>query len=1140
MILNKRIPRDLKANFSRWFAIFILTVLGMYMVISLMASAEVVIRNENEYNQKNHLEDGEFSVFAILTENDINKLEEIGITIEPIFHLDYLQDDGSTVRVFKNRTSINIIYPNKGHIPEKDDEVLVEQHYAEEHNLSIGDSLNIGSKKLNVCGIGVTPDYDNVLQNMSDISAEGKKFGTAFVTENTFHDIEKLNESSCAETYLYSYIIDNNNITDIDIRNAICDLDFNYETVDDEFFNEMIDEINADKLDLEKNIDDLVNGSSLILDSSIMFKDGSNKLYDAINEFYAQFDDFSSSIKTLNSGLKTLNDSSADLTKGADKIFDTFLIQSKNQLKTYGIDVELTKSNYQSVLNETKNDLSRIGNEASAEINSLINSLSQIETFYDSICLYTQGASNAQQGLQTISSGISQIKQLTVAALQTSSQIASTNPGSSEYHDMVQQSTVINGAIENVNASVNEINNGFSSLTENNDALILGADNILSSLLNMIQSELSDYKFDQTLSKDNYSYVLSSFSENLPSTLESSAKSGIDELINSINSYNTFHNGLNSYVNGVNEVSQGVCQLNDVTYNILDASSQMLSSSNELNEYANEMQDSANKLNDSVVDFQNSSNDMLDSYFKLDIDNLVRFTKSSDNPRIGNSIISVTTRKSEGLFCGVIVIILIGYVISVFIVHNIDEESSVIGALYSMGISKSELIRHYITMPSLLAFFGGLIGTIIGYSPLGCGIQLEETIRSNSTPTFYQVYDAGIIAYGVLLPPIIASIVTILVINKRLSNPPIKLLKNEKTQGSIVKLELNKVNFINTFRLRRLMSEVKTSIAVFIGMFIPVLLIILAVDCFVGIDKLENDIKSDVSYKYLYSIKYPSSEIPSNSEDAYIETFKMSSWGAELDVNIMGINENSEYFDFKMDGEKNTVYVGSGASNKFDIKKGDIVSLTSSSDNRVYSFKVANIVPYSIGFNIFMDINDMRDVFSRNDDYYNVLLSYDKLDIESGRVYSITSQDDLLKVAPNIRKSMSSITYLMITGSILTYIVVMYLMIKLMIQRSAQNISLMKIFGYNKKEIRKLYLDSNFIIIVISALLSVPLAKVIIDELWFKMMIASLSTSMITAFEPHIYICFYVCIFILYFIISVILRKSLNAVSLVEVLKNRE
>ncbi len=89
----------------------------------------------------------------------------------------------------------------------------------------------------------------------------------------------------------------------------------------------------------------------------------------------------------------------------------------------------------------------------------------------------------------------------------------------------------------------------------------------------------------------------------------------------------------------------------------------------------------------------------------------------------------------------------------------------------------------------------------------------------------------------------------------------------------------------------------------------------------------------------------------------------------------------------------------------------------------------ANIVPYSIGFNIFMDINDMRDVFSRNDDYYNVLLSYDKLDIESGRVYSITSQDDLLKVAPNIRKSMSSITYLMIIGSILTYIVVMYLMI---------------------------------------------------------------------------------------------------------------
>ena len=40
-----------------------------------------------------------------------------------------------------------------------------------------------------------------------------------------------------------------------------------------------------------------------------------------------------------------------------------------------------------------------------------------------------------------------------------------------------------------------------------------------------------------------------------------------------------------------------------------------------------------------------------------------------------------------------------------------------------------------------------------------------------------------------------------------------------------------------------------------------------------------------------------------------------------------------------------------------------------------------------------------------------------------------------------------------------SFAIVMYLMIKVMIDRSAQNIALMKVFGYRKKEIKKLYLE---------------------------------------------------------------------------------
>ena len=48
-----------------------------------------------------------------------------------------------------------------------------------------------------------------------------------------------------------------------------------------------------------------------------------------------------------------------------------------------------------------------------------------------------------------------------------------------------------------------------------------------------------------------------------------------------------------------------------------------------------------------------------------------------------------------GLVAGVIVMILFTYVISVFVIHGIEKESSVIGALYALGVQQKDLILHY-------------------------------------------------------------------------------------------------------------------------------------------------------------------------------------------------------------------------------------------------------------------------------------------------------------------------------------------------------------------------------------------------------------------------------------------------------------
>ena len=56
---------------------------------------------------------------------------------------------------------------------------------------------------------------------------------------------------------------------------------------------------------------------------------------------------------------------------------------------------------------------------------------------------------------------------------------------------------------------------------------------------------------------------------------------------------------------------------------------------------------------------------------------------------------------------------------------------------------------------------------------------------------------------------------------------------------------------------------------------------------------------------------------------------------------------------------------------------------------------------------------------------------------------------------------------MMTVVSSLIFVVVMYLMMAVMIDRCAFYISMVKVFGYRTKEIKKLYLDGNFYVIAV-------------------------------------------------------------------------
>ncbi|HOC35271.1 MAG TPA: hypothetical protein PKI82_14560, partial [Ruminococcus flavefaciens] len=63
-ILSKRLLRDLRTNFGRYAALLLLIVMGIYLVVSIVGSSEMIIQGTENHKSVNMVEDGQFTVLV--------------------------------------------------------------------------------------------------------------------------------------------------------------------------------------------------------------------------------------------------------------------------------------------------------------------------------------------------------------------------------------------------------------------------------------------------------------------------------------------------------------------------------------------------------------------------------------------------------------------------------------------------------------------------------------------------------------------------------------------------------------------------------------------------------------------------------------------------------------------------------------------------------------------------------------------------------------------------------------------------------------------------------------------------------------------------------------------------------------------
>ncbi len=514
---------------------------------------------------------------------------------------------------------------------------------------------------------------------------------------------------------------------------------------------------------------------------------------------------------------------------------------------------------------------------------------------------------------------------------------------------------------------------------------------------------------------------------------------------------------------------------------------------------------------------------------------MTRFVQAADNPRIGSAADDKLVDKAAGLAAGVIVLILFTYVISVFTVHGIERESGVIGTLYAMGVKKNELLRHYLTLPVAVTFLAGIIGTLLGYSRFGINVQISQAYGYFSIPRLEACYEPYLLLYGLVMPPVVAAFTNYFVIRRRLNRPALSLIRGLQKDRKVQKVKI-KGDFVHIFRIRQLLREKRVAATMFFGMFISLLIVMLSLDCYAICSHVKTDNAKDTKFEYMYFCKYPQENIPKGGEEAYGVSLKKEVLGYSFDVTLLGIHADNPYFEAEVEKGEDRALVSSAMAQKYRIHEGDEVTLFDEENDKDYTFTVEGIVPYSVGYFAFMDIDSMRGLMGEDDGFYNIVFAGRSLDMDSELLSHVLSKSDVEKSSSVFVEQMKGMVIMLLFVSALMFAVVMYLMTKVMIDRLAISISMFKVFGYRKKEIRKLYLDGNFYIVAASIFVGIPLSKAIMDSL-FPYLVANIACGINLAFSWQMYAGIFLGVLILYFMIHRILMRRVNRILPSEVLK---
>ena len=1105
--------REIKKSKKRFFSLCVLSILGVMFFVGMKMSGPTMLETLDQYYDDNKMYDLKIISSLGLEEEDINEIGKLDSKYKAIgsHTKDVLFNDGkhhAVLRIHEIIEGMNKIILLEGRMPQKYNEIVVEDGIKYKTNYKIGDKIelelesddtSIKTNELEIVGIVLSPEYLN--NNQVTQSRGNTTIGNGQVAYYSYASKDLFD----LDYYTEIYILDNDATK--------------YKTNSDKYLE--VIEKDGNQIDAIKENRQMSRYINLRDEANERLKEeeeeGNRKLDEAANELEQYKDE-------LDEGKRQLDDAKRELDKANSQI--------KNGKK---------------LLKESKEKLSQGRKKLDDGKKQIEDNLKAYDITYDNLADFVKKYDSSSFSINDI--------------------IILFSDDNIDIKKTIEESLVnIKSVANSYNINLEELFNRYGINAEN---ILQKADIKLDELLDVMTiNQLKQIILDEDfiiLVKESIPKTFAYY-DRIESYLEdfSDAKGKIIKLFSGIreieNGYVEYNNNLELINNREKELNNAIKEYENGTkrYNI--ALEEYNSNLELYNKAAEEFEENKEKFEDEINLAKEKISKMEHAIWFIQ-------TREDNNEYITYISSYDSIEKLSNMFP--VIFFLVSIMVSLLSMARMAiENRSEIGTLKALGFNNHDVRLKFVIYALLATLIGGIIGAVTGYIVIpNIIIGVFKIIHYIPTTVYSKSFVPIII--GIILSIICIVGSTIVTINNLVKEkttvllrpiaPPIgKKIILEKIPFLWDKLKYsNKLTIRNIFRFKR-----RIFMSIFgIASCTMILLAGYGIKDSIAyvVDKQYNEINhNDV----LISLdgKLSADELDKVTDNGELE-FNVYARIDQVEVenkrvsliipdNDLEFKKTLTIIDVETKEEVNlkedSIIVTSKFAKYFNKKVGDTIKILES-NNMIYEFPISNICENYIGDYIYMT----KSTYRKNIDKYNINAQYLKFkDVNkeneimsnikdnNSHILSIVSIANAKVQANTLFKSLNVIVYVLVIFSGALSFVVFYSLAYINISERQREIATLKVLGFYDKEVDNYIMKEELIITILGILVGL-----VFGTMYAYMLIDSIEINTMQYIKSiHLgsYLQTFGFMIIFTIIVSIGVHITLKRINLIESLKSVE